>query len=154
MTVPRCRGRGGHPGSFGTSGEGSGVIPESHVDIFESEAFAHLSTVMPDGTPHTTPVWVDHRDREVVLVNTARGRQKERNIRRNPKVGLSVTAPDDPYRYVSVRGEATLVEEGAVDHIDSLAQRYMDVDEYPHHGEESGPRVIVEIPTDTVVTSG
>ncbi|MGZ0747721.1 PPOX class F420-dependent oxidoreductase [Haloparvum sp. AD34] len=130
------------------------MIPESHVDIFESEAFAHLSTVMPDGTPHTTPVWVDHRDREVVLVNTARGRRKERNIRRNPKVGLSVTAPDDPYRYVSVRGEATLVEEGAVDHIDSLAQRYMDVDEYPHHGEESGSRVIVEIPTDTVVTSG
>ena len=154
MTVSRCHCRVGHPESFETSGEASGVIPESHVDIFESEAFAHLSTVMADGTPHTTPVWVDHRDREVVLVNTACGRQKEQNIRRNPKVGLSVTAPDDPYRYVSVRGKATLVEEGAVDHIDSLAQRYMDVDEYPHHGEESGPRVIVEIPADTIVTSG
>jgi PPOX class probable F420-dependent enzyme len=130
------------------------VIPESHVDIFERESYAHLATVMPDGTPHVTPVWVDHEDRECVLVNTARGRRKERNIRRNPKVGLSVLDPDDPYRYVSVRGEAELTEEGATAHIDELARRYFGVDEYPHHGEESGPRVIVRIPADTVTTSG
>lgn len=130
------------------------MIPESHVGIFESEAFAHLSTVMPDGTPQVTPVWVDHEDGEYVLVNTARGRRKERNIRRNPKVGLSVTDPDDPYRYVSVMGEAKLTEEGAVEHIDKLARRYFDVEEYPHHGEESGPRVLVRIPTEKIVTSG
>jgi PPOX class probable F420-dependent enzyme len=130
------------------------VIPESHVDVFERESFAHLATVTPDGTPHVTPVWVDHEDREYVLVNTARGRRKERNIRRNPKVGVSVLDPDDPYRYVSVRGEAELTEEGANEHIDELARRYFDVDEYPHHGEESGPRVIVRISTETVSTSG
>lgn len=130
------------------------MIPETHVDIFESESFAHLSTVMPDGTPQVTPVWVGHEDREYVLVNTARGRRKERNVRRNPKVGLSVTDPKDPYRYVSVRGEAELTEAGAREHIDALARRYMDVDEYPHHGEESGPRVIVRIPTDHVVING
>jgi PPOX class probable F420-dependent enzyme len=130
------------------------VIPESHRDIFEKESFAHFATVIPDGTPHVTPVWVDHEDGEYVLINTARGRRKEKNVKANPKVGVSVLDPDDPYRYVSVRGEAELTEEGAVEHIDKLAQRYMDVDEYPHHGDESGPRVIVRIPADNVVTSG
>lgn len=130
------------------------VIPESHVDIFESEAFGHLATRMPDGTPQVTPVWVDHEEREYVLVNTARTRQKERNLRRDPRAGLSVTDPEDPYRYVSVRGEAELTEAGADAHIDALARRYMDVEEYPHHGEEAGPRVVVRIPTDHVVTSG
>jgi len=130
------------------------VIPESHADVFESESFAHLATVMPDGTPHVTPVWVDHDDREAVLVNTARGRRKERNVRRNPEVGVSVLDPTDPYRYVSVRGEAELIEEGAKEHIDELARQYMDREEYPHHGEESGPRVIVRIPAEEVVTSG
>ncbi|MFB6242902.1 MAG: PPOX class F420-dependent oxidoreductase [Halobaculum sp.] len=130
------------------------MIPESHVDILEAESYAQIATVMPDGTPHVTPVWVDHEDREYVLVNTARGRRKEKNIRANPKVGVSVLDPEDPYRYVSVRGTATLTEEGAVEHIDRLAQQYMGVEEYPHHGEESGARVIVRIPAENVVTSG
>jgi hypothetical protein len=65
-----------------------------------------------------------------------------------------VVDPEDPYRYVSVRGEATMTEEGAADHIDELARQYMDVEEYPHHGEESGPRVIVRVAADHVVTSG
>jgi len=130
------------------------VIPESHLDIFESKAFAHLSTVMPDGTPQVTPVWVDHEDAEYVLINTARGRRKERNVRRNPRVGVSVLDPEDPYRYVSVRGEAELSEDGAVEHIDELARRYMDADEHPHHDDEEGARVIVRIPTERIVTSG
>ncbi|WP_313691196.1 PPOX class F420-dependent oxidoreductase [Halorarum halobium] len=130
------------------------MIPESHRDVFEKESFAHLSTVMPDGTPQSTPVWVDHDGGEAVLLNTARGRQKTRNIERNPKVGVSVLDPDDPYRYVSVRGEAELIDEGADDHIDELARAYFDVDEYPHHGEESGARVIVRVPAENVVTSG
>jgi PPOX class probable F420-dependent enzyme len=130
------------------------VIPESHLDILAAESYAHLSTVMPDGTPQVTPVWVDHDGREAILLNTARGRQKERNIRANPKVGVSVLDPDDPYRYVSVRAEAELIEDGADDHIDKLARQYMGVDEYPHHGEESGPRVIVRVPAEAVATSG
>lgn len=130
------------------------MIPESHVDIFESESFAHVATIMPNGMPHVTPVWVDHEDREYVLVNTARGRRKEKNVRNEPMVGLSVYDPEDPYRYVSVQGEAELTEEGAKEHIDELAQRYFDVDEYPHHGEESGPRVLIKIPTERIITNG
>lgn len=132
----------------------SSVIPQSHIDILEKQSFAQLATVMPDGTPQVTPVWVSHEDREFVLVNTARGRQKEKNIRNNPKVGVSILDPDDPYRYVSVRGTATLTEEGAVEHINELTQKYMGKAEYPHLGEESGPRVVVRISTDDVVTAG
>lgn len=130
------------------------MIPQSHVDILEKEAYAHLATVMPDGTPQVTPVWADHEGREYVLINTARGRQKERNIRNNPKVGLSVYDPDDPYRFISVRGKATMTEEGAVDHINQLTQKYMGKSEYPNLGEESGSRVTVRISTDHVATSG
>lgn len=129
------------------------VIPESHRDILEKESFAHVSTLMPDGSPHVTPVWVDHDGEEAVLINTARGRRKERNIQRNPKVGVSVVDPDDPYRFISVRGEAELVDEGAVDHINALAKKYMGVDEYPNLDEESGARVIVRIPADHVATN-
>ena len=128
-------------------------IPEEFHDLFEKRTFAHLSTLTPDGTPHSTPVWVDYdADADRVLINTARGRHKERNVRRDPSVGISMCDPDDPYRYVSVQGEVTeLTEDGAVEHIDALARRYMGLEEYPNHGEESGPRVILEIRPDNVV---
>jgi PPOX class probable F420-dependent enzyme len=129
-------------------------IPEAYRDLFETDAFAHLATVMPDGTPHVTPVWIDY-DGEYVLVNTARGRQKVANVERNPKVGLTVMGPDDPYRYVQVRGEVeTVTEDGAVEHIDELAGRYMGVEEYPNLGNEEGARVMIEIRPDRVVTGG
>jgi len=135
---------------------GMASIPEPYHDLFDKRTFAHLSTVTPDGTPHPTPVWIDYdAGTDRLLVNTARGRRKERNVRRNPAVGVSMCDPEDPYRFVSVLGEVTSVtEEGAVDHIDALASRYMGVEEYPNHGEESGPRVIVEIRPDRVLTGG
>ncbi|WP_115862725.1 PPOX class F420-dependent oxidoreductase [Halorussus litoreus] len=130
-------------------------IPESFHDLFERETFASFATLMADGTPQVTPVWIDRDESGHVLVNTARGRLKERNVERDSKVGLCVMDPDDPYRYVSVRGEVVEVtEDGAVEQIDELARRYMDVEEYPNHGEEGGPRVIIRIRPDRVVTSG
>ena len=129
-------------------------IPDDFTDLFERKSIASLATVMPDGTPQVTPVWVDY-DGTHVLVNTARGRRKERNAARNPKVGISILDPDDPYRYLSVRGEVEEVtEEGAIEHIDALAKRYMGVDEYPNHGEESGARVLLRIRPDRVVANG
>jgi len=131
------------------------AIPEEFHDLFERRTFAQFATVMPDGTPQVTPVWIDYdTETEQLLVNTARGRRKERNVRENPKVGVSMLDPEDPYRYVSVRGRVVEVtEEGAVEHIDSLARRYMDREEYPHHGDEQGPRVIIRVSTDRVATS-
>ena len=131
------------------------IPPEFH-DLFERKSFAHFATLMPDGTPQVTPVWVDYDDeRGHVLVNTARGRRKERNVQRDPKVGIEVSDPEDPYRYVSVRGEVVAVEgDESFEHIDSLTQRYFERDEYPHKGEERGPRVVIRIEPDRVVTSG
>ncbi|MFB6123304.1 MAG: PPOX class F420-dependent oxidoreductase [Haloferacaceae archaeon] len=107
-------------------------IPDEFVDLFEKPTFAHVATVMPDGTPHVTPVWVDYdADENYVLVNTERGRQKERNASRNSRVGVSMTDPDDPYRALSVLGEvAEIRTEGAREHIDELARRYTGESEY------------------------
>ncbi|MFC6905021.1 PPOX class F420-dependent oxidoreductase [Halalkalicoccus tibetensis] len=126
-------------------------IPEEYEELFGRKTFAHVATLMEDGTPQVTPVWVDY-DGEHVLINTLRGRQKERNLTRNPKVGLSLLDPEDPYTYLSIRGEvAEVTTEGAVEHIDALARRYMDVEEYPYHDGEDAERVIVKIRPDRVV---
>lgn len=129
-------------------------IPAEYEDLFGQKTFAHFATLMEEGTPQVTPVWVDY-DGEYVLINTARGRRKERNATRDPKVGVSILDPDDPYRFISIRGEvAEITEEGAIEHIDSLAQRYMGVEEYPHHDEGEGERVIIKIRPEGVATSG
>ncbi|MFB6139675.1 MAG: pyridoxamine 5'-phosphate oxidase family protein [Halosimplex sp.] len=130
-------------------------IPESFHDLFEKQTFAHFATMTPDGFPHVTPVWVGYDpDADRVLINTARGRRKERNVAENPKVGVSMVDPEEPYRYCSVTGEVTAVtEDGAEDHIDELARRYLDVDEYPGYDEDPGDRVILEIRPDRVYTS-
>ena len=129
-------------------------IPEQFHDLFERETFAHFATMMPDGTPQVTPVWVDYDvEANRVLVNTARGRRKEKNVGRNPKVSLSMVDPDDPYRFVSVRGEVDeLTEEGAVEHINELARRYMGVEEYPGLDDEEGARVQIRIRPEAVAT--
>ncbi len=129
-----------------------GTIPDAYLEILEKEAFGHVATLESDGAPQTSPVWVDHDDGEALLFNTLRGRRKERNLRADPRVAVSVTDPDDPYRYLMVRGEATLTKDGAREHIDELAREYLGVEEYPHHDEEDAPRVIVRVPADRVVT--
>ncbi|HET8675513.1 MAG TPA: PPOX class F420-dependent oxidoreductase, partial [Blastocatellia bacterium] len=106
-------------------------IPEKYKDLFNKKAFANLATLMPDGTPQVTPVWVDY-DGSHVLVNSARGRQKDKNMERNPSVSLSIMDPDNPYRYLEVRGRvAEITEEGAEEHIDKMAKKYMGLDKYP-----------------------
>ena len=110
------------------------VIPEKYLDLFEKKAFANLATVMPDGSPQVTPVWVDY-DGTHVLVNSARGRQKDKNMERNSSVALSIMDPDNPYRYLEVRGRvADITEEGADEHIDKMAKKYMGKDKYPWRG--------------------
>jgi PPOX class probable F420-dependent enzyme len=109
----------------------SNVIPAAFVDLFKKQAFGHLGTLMPDGAPQVTPVWVDY-DGQHVLINTAAERQKDRNLRRDGRVSISITDPDNAYRYLEVRG--TVVErttQGADAHIDALAKRYIGKDKYP-----------------------
>jgi PPOX class probable F420-dependent enzyme len=124
-------------------------IPARYHDLFDEANFATFATKMPAGTPHQTVVWIDRERREDadrVLVNTERGRQKERNVRRDPLVGVCIIDPEDGYRYVSVRGRVeTVAAEGADDHADALARQYMGVEAYPDREEEEGDRVIVRV---------
>ncbi|ELZ06416.1 F420-dependent enzyme [Natrialba chahannaoensis JCM 10990] len=120
-------------------------IPDDCQDLFEKETFAHVATLLPDGAPHVTPVWIDYdADADQLLVNTERDRRKEKNARNDVRVAVSMTDPDNPYRMLSVTGTVDEVTtENAREHIDELARRYMDVEEYPNPIETE--RVIISI---------
>ncbi len=109
----------------------SGPIPDEFLDLFHKKTFAHLATLMPDGSPHVTSVYVDYDGRHI-LVNSARGRVKDRNMEERPEVAIQIPDPDNSDRYVVVRGPVVeITEEGADAHLDRLAQRYLDKDVYP-----------------------
>ncbi|MEW6208993.1 MAG: PPOX class F420-dependent oxidoreductase [Acidobacteriota bacterium] len=131
----------------------AGVIPEQFLDLFEKKVFAHLGTVMPNGSPQVTPVWVDF-DGSHVLVNSARGRQKDKNMKRNPAVSLSLADPENPYRYLEVRGRVVAItEEGASEHINKMAKKYLGVDEYPYR-QPGEVRVLYKIEPLRVTSMG
>jgi PPOX class probable F420-dependent enzyme len=110
----------------------SQAIPEKYRDLFQKRAFASLGTLMPDGSPQVTPVWCDF-DGEYVIFNSAKGRRKDRNVRRDPRVALAIMDPDNPYRYLEIRGHVVeITEQGADTHIDKMAKKYLDVDKYPY----------------------
>jgi hypothetical protein len=121
------------------------VIPDKYLDLLEQKkAFAHLATIMPDGSPQVTPVWFDYTG-GMIRVNTAKGRVKARNLREGAPVALSILDPDNPYRYIQIRGRVKrVVEQGADQHIDSLAKKYLGKDKYPW-GQPGEVRVMYEI---------
>jgi PPOX class probable F420-dependent enzyme len=109
----------------------SHVIPNEYLDLFEKPAFASLGTLMQDGSPQVTPVWVDY-DGKHVRINSAKGRMKDKNMRRDARVSLSLQDPANPYRYLEVRGRVVeITETGADDHIDSLSKKYLGKPVYP-----------------------
>ncbi|MFC3960059.1 PPOX class F420-dependent oxidoreductase [Halovivax cerinus] len=129
-------------------------IPADATDLFEKRTFAHLTTLFPDGSPHATPVWIGYDEAaNRLLVNTERDRQKEKNVRADPRVALSMTDPDDPYRMLSVTGEVDeLTTDGAREHADELAGRYTGTAAYPSPIETE--RIIMRIRPDTVRYGG
>ncbi len=109
------------------------TIPGKFLDLLSNtkKAFANIATVMPDGSPQVTPVWFDYTGGRI-RINTAKGRVKERNMKEGTKVALCIMDPDNPYRYIQVRGKvAKVTEAGADAHIDSLAKKYIGQDRYP-----------------------
>ena len=131
----------------------AGQMREGVKKLFKEANIGHLATVMPDGSPQVTPLWVDF-DGEHILVNTAEGRQKPRNIRRDPRVAISVTREGSPYAYAQVRGRVVEVtREGAEEHIDRLAKKYLGRDRYPWRqpGEQ---RIILKIVPEHVASMG
>jgi PPOX class probable F420-dependent enzyme len=129
------------------------TIPASHADLLTTKpAFAHLATVNVDGSPQVTPVWIDY-DGTNVIVNTARGRVKAKNVAREPRVALSITDPENPYRYLGIRGRVVEITENDGDaHIDKMAKKYLGKDSYPFRtpGEV---RLVVKIAADRVHTN-
>ena len=129
------------------------TIPEKYQDLFQKKAFANLATLMPDGKPQVTPVWCDF-DGKHVFINSAKGRVKDRNMRRDPRVSMALVDPDNPYRYLQLQGRVVeITENGADQHIDRLAKKYLGVDKYPNR-QPGEVRVIYKIEPDRAQSMG
>jgi PPOX class probable F420-dependent enzyme len=130
------------------------AIPQTHADLLTTKpSFANLATLNTDGSPQVTPVWVDF-DGTHVIINTAKGRMKAKNLEREPRVAISVSDPANPYRYLGIQGHVVeMTEAGGDAHIDKMAKKYMGKDVYTDRtpGER---RLIVKIVPDKVHTMG
>lgn len=127
-----------------TSKNGRVEIPTDYKDLLESTALAHVATIGPDGGPQNNPVWFDW-DGERLKFSQTKTRQKYRNMGRDPRIALSIVDPENPYRYLEVRGEVVRVEEDPdLDFINAMAKKYLGQDKYPFHrpGDE---RVVVHV---------
>lgn len=128
-------------------------IPESAKRLLEGKTFAHIATLMPDGSPQVTPVWIDHEG-DTIVFNTVEGRLKHKNLKRDGRVAISVVDNENPYAALIIRGKVTeMTTEGADDHIDALAKRYLDADKYPF-ARPGEVRVIVKIEPEKVSYTG
>ena len=119
-------------------------IPENYRDLLESTALVHVATIGPDGEPQNNPVWFDW-DGEYLRFSQTKKRQKFRNVNREPRVALSIVDPENPYRYLEIRGEVTRIDEDPDnDFIDAMAKKYMGRDRYPFH-QPGDERVVVNV---------
>lgn len=129
------------------------TIPQGFQDLLQKKAFAHLATLMSDGSPQVTPVWFDF-DGSHIRVNSAKGRVKDKNMRQRGHVALAIQDPENPYRYLAVRGRVEeITEAGADAHIDSLAKKYLGQDQYPYR-KQGEVRVIYKIRPERISTMG
>ena len=126
-------------------------LTEHDLALLQGPNFAHLVTLNADGTPHVAPLWIDVDDEGNVLVNSAVGRKKDRNIRRDPRVAASIHAQDDPYTWTAINGTVVSIETGeeAEAHIDLLSQKYRDGERWEY--VPGSVRVIYRIRPDRVV---
>ena len=124
-------------------------LSEKAKQLLDGKNYAHIATLMPDGSPQNTLVWID-RDGDRVLFNTDDRRTKPRNLRADPRVSVSIAAAENPYSWVQIRGRMVeITAEGADAHIDALAKKYLDMDSYPYRTPED-ERVIVAIEADAI----
>ena len=119
------------------------------AELLDDKNFAQVATTREDGSPHVTPVWIDH-DGEHILLNTAEGRDWPANARRSGKIAINVLNQENPYEYVYIQGTvAEDTTDGADEHIDKLAKKYMDVDEYPFR-KDGETRLIIKVAPDKI----
>jgi len=128
-------------------------LPDELIELLRRPSTCFVATTMPDGSPQMTQTWVD-TDGEHVLINTVEGFQKVRNVGRDPRVALSVSDPGNPSRYFAVRGRVVdVTTDGAADHIEALAQRYLG-GPYPWFGGRGQVRVLLSIAPDKIHAMG
>lgn len=135
------------------------AIPESHLDLLSNPVYGVLSTQFPNGEIQSTLVWVGYQD-GYLFVNTKRGREKEKNIARNPHVTLMLVDTTNPWKYLSIRGVVSeVIEQGAVEHLDSLTLKYLGQPNYygfvePPEALEGITRCMLKIEPTKVMTVG
>jgi PPOX class probable F420-dependent enzyme len=129
------------------------ALTDKVKQVLGKKVFVHLATVMPDGSPQVSPVWVDI-DGNTLLINSAEGRLKDRNVRKDKRVALSFTDPDNPYHAVMIRGRVVeITNQDADQHIDKMAKKYLGRDKYP--GRQPGEkRVLYRIEPERVSIMG
>jgi hypothetical protein len=120
------------------------MIPENHQDLLKTKALVHVATIGPKGEPQNNPVWFEW-DGTHLMISQTRTRQKYRNLQRNPQIALSMVDPENPYRYLEIRGTVDRIEEDPnKDFINHLAKKYLGMDEYPWN-QPGDERVIIYI---------
>jgi PPOX class probable F420-dependent enzyme len=132
------------------SKENNNQITEPIAKLIEGKNFAFIATLMKDGAPQATPTWIDIDNRKTLLINTAEGRQKQKNITRDPRVAISIIEHNNPYHMVMIRGR--VVEQtntGADEHIDKLAKKYLGLEKYPMPSPQE-KRIILKIKPEKV----
>jgi PPOX class probable F420-dependent enzyme len=129
----------------------SATLPKQIKDLLDGKSFVMVSTINPDGSPQTSPVWAK-RDGDTVLLSTVRGRRKTANMERDPRVSVVVTDPENPYFYREIRGRVQLTEQGGRELIDELSMKYMGKP-YDMDGPDA-VRVVVRLAPDRVVGMG
>ena len=129
----------------------SQTISGPTAKLLEAKNFAFVSTLMKDGSPQITPVWIDfEKDTNTILINTAEGRVKHQNISRDPRIAISVLNHDNPYEMVTIRGKVIeQITKDAAEHADKLAKKYLGLDKYPYHSPNE-KRVILKIEPERV----
>jgi PPOX class probable F420-dependent enzyme len=129
------------------------ALSDKIKQVLGKKAFAHLATVMPDGSPQVSPVWVDV-DGNTILINSAEGRLKDQNVRNDKRVALSLTDPDNPYHAVMIRGRVVEITNASADqHIDKMAKKYLGQDKYPYR-QPGEKRVLYRIEPERISTMG
>jgi PPOX class probable F420-dependent enzyme len=133
--------------------DNTSILTEPIVKFFRGKNFGFLGTVNKDGSPQVTPTWIDIIEKEenedgheeIILINTAMDRLKQKNVSRDPRVSISIVDEDNPYSMVTIKGRVVeQTTKGADEHIDKLAKRYLDADRYPAHSP-SVKRIILKV---------
>ena len=129
------------------------VVPENYVDLLQSTALAHVATVGPKGEPQSNPVWFGW-DGNHVLFSQTKGRQKYHNLLRDPRVALSIVDPNNPYRYLEIRGRVVRIDEDPdLRFINSMAKKYLNLDVYPWH-QPGDERVVIVVEPERITKQG